>query len=208
MVSLFCSGSLVRTDLTAKQLSLEPPELAAAEHELDQLITELSRPTPGQAFMKSCFLKTAAILSRAWCRSDPRWQETTFPPMVRQTLAVIERAIDTGEPFSVTATAEEAGLSPDRLTAVFRQSLGYPPQEFYQRRRVHRACQLLADTRRSITDVAMTLGYADAPHFSRLFKEHRGMTPREYRKTFVTSAALRGTSPAIPGVWSPSRGAD
>ena len=185
MVPLFCSGSLVRTEIIATEMRLDPAELSAAAHELDQLIAELSRPSPGQAYMKSCFLKTLAILSRAWCRSDPRWRETTSPPVVRQTLAAVERAINTGEPFSVAATAEEVDLSPDRLTAVFRQSLGYPPLEYYQRRRVQHACQLLADSKRSITDVAMELGYSDAPHFSRLFKEQRGMTPREYRKTFV-----------------------
>lgn len=185
MVPLFCSGSLVRTDVAATELQLEDAELAAVEHELHQLIAELNRSSPGQAYMKSCFLKSLAILSRAWCRSDPRWRESAVPPVARLVLTEVERSLNTGDPFRVAATADEAGLSPDRLTAVFRRSLGYPPLEYYQRRRVQRACQLLADTRRSITDVAMALGYADAPHFSRLFKEHRGMTPREYRKTFI-----------------------
>jgi AraC-like DNA-binding protein len=198
MVPLFCSGALVRTNVAATELQLDEPELLAAEHELRQLIAELSRPSPGQAYMKSCFLKTLAILSRAWCRSDPRWRESTVAPVVRLILTAVERAINTGEPFSVAATADEAGLSPDRLTAVFRQSLGYPPLEYYQRRRVQRACQLLVDAGRSITDVAMELGYADAPHFSRVFKEHRGLTPRAYRKTYVTPTPTSATPGGSP----------
>lgn len=185
MVPLFCSGSLMRTEVTATEFKLDSAELRGAEHELTQLIDELARPTPGQAYMKSCFLKSLAILSRAWCRADSQWRHSTFPSVVRRTLAAVERAISAGDPFSVAAAAEAAALSPDRLTAIFRQFLGYPPLEYYQRRRVQRACQLLADGRRSITDVAMELGYADAPHFSRLFKEQRGLTPREYRRTFV-----------------------
>jgi AraC-like DNA-binding protein len=188
MVPLFCSGSLMRTEVAAAELTLGAKELRSTGHELTQLIDELALPSPGQAYMKSCFLKTLAILSRAWCRGDSRWRELTFPPIVRQTLAAVERSISSGEVFSVAAAADDAGLSGDRLTALFRQSLGYPPLAYYQRRRVQRACQLLADAGRSITDVAMELGYSDAPHFSRLFKEHRGLSPREYRKTFVGDA--------------------
>ncbi len=187
LVPLFCSGSLVRMpDSGVKEFSLTDDERIAAVHDLSQIETELTQPQPGQAFLRSCFLKTLVVLARAWCRSDPAWKVTIFPAAVRRTLAAVERSIAAGEPYSVADTAESLDLTPDRLTALFRESLGYPPLEYFQRRRVQRACQLLADVRQSITDVAMTLGYSDAPHFSRLFKEHRGMTPREYRKTFVT----------------------
>ena len=63
--------------------------------------------------------------------------------------------------------------------------------DYFQQRRVHLACQLLLDGRSSVTDVASELGYADTPHFCRMFKRYRGVTPREYRRVYLSDA--RGT---------------
>ncbi len=188
IVPLFCSGSLVRTTADVTELLLDDEAYIAVVGELDQLLAELARATPGQAFLKSCFLKVLTLLARRWCSVYPQWPSTLAPPPVRRALSAVEQAIDTGEPFSVSAAAAKAGLSPDRYAMVFKQSLGYSPLEYYQRRRVQRACQLLIDASRSMTDIAMSLGFADAPHFCRMFKTYRGMTPRAYRKTYIKSA--------------------
>jgi AraC-like DNA-binding protein len=45
---------------------------------------------------------------------------------------------------------------------------------------------MLLNPEHNISEVAYRLGYADAPHLSRIFKRFRGMSPREYRKTYVT----------------------
>ena len=186
-VPLFCSESLVQLgNPEARELLLTKDELTIVDRELAELSTELAGQRPSQPFMKSCFLKMAIVLSRVWCRSDPRWRDKLVAPVVRQTLADIERAIDTGDPFIVASAARSSGLSTDRLTVVFRKALGYSPMEFYQRRRVQRACQLLANPRLSITDIAMTLGYADTSHFSRTFKKQRRISPRAYRDTYGT----------------------
>jgi AraC-like DNA-binding protein len=192
LAPLFCSGALVQTPaLGPRVFRLNDVERDAVERELAQLHAELSAARPGQAFMKSCFLKAAALISRAWCRSDPSWRETTFSPDVWRTLRAVERAIASGEPFALHAVAEARKLSVDRLSALFRDAVGFAPVEYFQRRRVQRACQLLADPRLSITEVAVSLGYADAPHFCRLFKHHRGLTPRAYRQTY-------GVNPETP----------
>ena len=185
IVPLFCSGSLVRMKVDVQEMSLEDGAFAAVTQELDQLIAELARPKPGLAYLKSCFLKVLTLLARQWCRAFPGWRSTTASPVVRRALVAVERAIDEGEPFSVAAAADEARLSADRYAAVFRESVGYPPMEYYQRRRVQRACHLLIDANRSMTDIAMSLGFTDSPHFSRMFKAYRGLTPRAYRKTYI-----------------------
>ena len=43
---------------------------------------------------------------------------------------------------------------------------------------------LLLDDRRSITQIAHEMGFADGAHFSRSFREEKGQSPRDYRKTF------------------------
>ena len=40
----------------------------------------------------------------------------------------------------------------------------------------------LIDTDLSIKDIASEVGYSNSYYFIKIFKEHRGMTPGEYRK--------------------------
>jgi AraC-like DNA-binding protein len=52
------------------------------------------------------------------------------------------------------------------------------------RRRLEETARQLADPRwrgRSICEIAFSWGFNSAPHFSRSFREHFGMSPREYR---------------------------
>ena len=51
---------------------------------------------------------------------------------------------------------------------------------------MNRASRLLADSRqadRTITDIAFSVGFKDASHFTRAFKNTHGCCPREYRRT-------------------------
>ena len=57
--------------------------------------------------------------------------------------------------------------------------------EYIQRRRLDEAARSLADplrSRVSIAEVAATHGFKSQAHFSRLFRERHGMTPREFRR--------------------------
>lgn len=44
-----------------------------------------------------------------------------------------------------------------------------------------RAERLLRDPRRSVTDVAATVGFARVSHFIRVFRSHVGRTPKQYQ---------------------------
>lgn len=46
----------------------------------------------------------------------------------------------------------------------------------------HGACQMLVDPSTKVTDVAHTLGYGDASHFSRAFRRIAGVSPTQYRQ--------------------------
>ena len=48
--------------------------------------------------------------------------------------------------------------------------------------RINRAKLLLAETDRSITDIAMECVYTDFTYFSKQFKKHTNMSPSKFRK--------------------------
>ena len=67
------------------------------------------------------------------------------------------------------------------LFAAFRADGGV--QSYVRRLRLERARAALADLERGepIGTIALRLGFCDAPHLTRLFRERYGMSPREYR---------------------------
>ena len=48
--------------------------------------------------------------------------------------------------------------------------------------RLFRARQLLKQTSRSIIEIAVACGFVSTPHFSKCYREHFGIPPREERR--------------------------
>jgi AraC-like DNA-binding protein len=51
-----------------------------------------------------------------------------------------------------------------------------------QRYRVHQAKRLLLDEKKSITEIAMLVGFSDSGYFSRVFHRETGMSPDAFRR--------------------------
>jgi len=114
------------------------------------------------------------------------------PPSPRVGQAV-ELVLQSGKRVSLGQLSALVGVSRFHLLREFARQLGAPPVRFQTLRRLERAAQLLRAGHRPI-DVAHHLGYADQAHFSRLFKQHRGMPPGAYARAARASAPVCGES--------------
>ena len=76
----------------------------------------------------------------------------------------------------------ETKLSPNTILARFRKLTGLPPQAFLVKCRVHKAKELLALRTKSVTEIAVELGFASSQHFATRFRLETGMTPRQWRE--------------------------
>lgn len=83
--------------------------------------------------------------------------------------------------WTLTELARETGLSATHLAGLFKAEVGMPPRQYLLRLRVQRAKQYLAESRPSITEIAIELGFSSSQHFAAVFKELAGVTPRDYR---------------------------
>ena len=61
--------------------------------------------------------------------------------------------------------------------------IGTPPIQYLKLYRVQRAAELLASTDRKIQDIAGACGFQDMSYFTKTFRELKGVTPGEYRRT-------------------------
>ncbi len=87
------------------------------------------------------------------------------------------------ENSDIAGIAEMLGTSPRTLQRRLTEE-GTSYSEIVQRVRYHTAALMLRDSNLRVIDVAVTLGYEDASHFSRFFRRVAGVTPRHFRSRY------------------------
>jgi AraC-like DNA-binding protein len=79
--------------------------------------------------------------------------------------------------------AAQAGMSRFHFLRVFRERFGHPPMKYVQKLRMQIAQALLREcSTLRIGEVAARLGFDDQLHFSRVFRQWSGVSPRAFRK--------------------------
>ncbi len=111
-------------------------------------------------------------------------------PPVRGSLAVWQQRLvasyieeHLAEPIPLDALAKLVHLSSYYFCRAFKQSFGIPPHRYHISRRIERAKALLAEPARSVTEIALELGFSETSSFSAAFRHMTGITPTEYRRT-------------------------
>jgi AraC family transcriptional regulator len=87
-----------------------------------------------------------------------------------------------GEPLTLEALTEQAGLSPSHFSRLFKATIGKSPMQFVTSYRVDQARKQLADPARPLSEIALDCGFSDQAHFSRVFRRSEGVTPSAYRQ--------------------------
>jgi AraC-like DNA-binding protein len=85
------------------------------------------------------------------------------------------------EPISRTQIARSMQLSDGGFSRFFKTRTGKTLPEYLNELRVGRACRLLTEQEKSITEIALSCGYGNLSNFNRQFKRLKGLTPRDYR---------------------------
>lgn len=104
---------------------------------------------------------------------------------VRHVVETVEQ--DLRRPWDLAAMADVAGLSPSRISHLFRSQLGLSPLGFLEQRRMLLAAQLLDLTTRPVGAIAAEVGYPDPLYFSNRFRRAFGVSPRGYRHRPVSA---------------------
>jgi AraC-like DNA-binding protein len=73
-------------------------------------------------------------------------------------------------------------LSPTHVERLSYQEFGCGAVHLFHRLKIDRARTLLHTTDLSVYEISKHLGYEDQSYFSRLFKKHMGISPRDYKK--------------------------
>ena len=94
-----------------------------------------------------------------------------------------------GEKLTLEEIAQAGCVSPRECGRCFQETLGTSPFQYLMDFRLRRACQLLAHTGLSVTEIAVSCGFGTSSYFSRVFRERFDQTPRSYRSGRDASGA-------------------
>ncbi|NMG19244.1 response regulator transcription factor [Brasilonema bromeliae] len=108
--------------------------------------------------------------------------ESIFPsvPQLKEVFDYIEANYDQG--ITLCDVAEAVGYSSAYLTNRVGKITGETVNNWIVKRRMSAARSLLQDTNQTIEQIALALGYQNACHFSRQFRQHHGIPPQTWRK--------------------------
>ncbi len=84
---------------------------------------------------------------------------------------------------SVTYCAGELNLSTNYFGDLIKKETGKSAHEYIMLRLIDVAKEKVFDASKSVSEIAYELGFKYPQHFSRVFKQHVGVTPLEYRSS-------------------------
>lgn len=85
------------------------------------------------------------------------------------------------EPLQIEKLAAGRGISSRFVRRYFTEEIGMPCSAYIQTLRLNKAKELLWETDKSITGIALEVGYGTPQYFCRIFREEIGMSPSAYR---------------------------
>lgn len=99
-------------------------------------------------------------------------------PAVERAARLIRRQPELND---IDAIARAAGLSPSRLSRLFKAQTGASLTSYRQRCRLDRFVELYGrGRRRNLTEAALAAGFGSYPQFHRVFRQFYGFSPRQY----------------------------
>ena len=85
---------------------------------------------------------------------------------------------------SLETIADKVRVTPAYLSYLFHKETGQHFSELVKNEKITQAKRLLRDTKMNISEVASSMQYDRVQNFSKFFKKHTGLTPKEYRKLY------------------------
>jgi AraC-like DNA-binding protein len=85
---------------------------------------------------------------------------------------------------SVSYFSEKLNLSSNYFGDLVKKDTGKSAHEFIQLKLIDVAKERIFDSKKSVSEIAYELGFKYPQHFSRVFKQYTGMTPKEYKNSY------------------------
>ena len=86
------------------------------------------------------------------------------------------------EEITLKSIANDIHINPSYLSTLFKKETGQTFSQYLLMLRLEESKQLLLETNLDITEIAYKTGFNSQSYFIKVFRDHTGQTPKEYRK--------------------------
>ena len=148
------------------------------------MMEEYHSPIEGSTAMCNAILTQLIIfLSRA-CEALP---QNIDQPDYRLAKALIYLETHYAESVELQQLAQMVGFSTRHFSRLFQELYHKPPMHYLLQIRLEHARQLLAETDKSVAEIANLCGFSDSNYFSKIFKLQTLVSPMQWRKGNTSS---------------------
>ncbi|MFD2705692.1 MULTISPECIES: response regulator transcription factor [Salibacterium] len=81
--------------------------------------------------------------------------------------------------------AAHAGISASYFSQLFKTTMGENLTDYVTRKRLEKAVELLKKQTYSLKEISYMVGYRDPNYFSRVFKKHYSLSPKQYQNSIL-----------------------
>lgn len=146
-------------------------------HLLNSMLYEFENKTPGSYILLHCRLIEIIIHTM---RNATHLTISQSDPLCN---LIIEYAEEHFSHKNILGTlSNTTHYSTSYLSRYFKELTGESFSCYIKRTRIEHALRLLDNTDKKITEIAGLCGYSDMKFFNEIFKNHTGMTPRQFRQ--------------------------
>ncbi len=157
-------------------LNLSKIQIFEVQALIEFMSQEINQKTIGyQAQATSYFTQLLVLLMRAY-------EEKQIHMLSPEALIINYVEKNFRNYITVKELSEKSGLSESSLLRAFKKVTGEPPLVYQTKLRMEAAIDDLAHTKKSITQIALDVGFNDSNYFARAFKKMHNMSPHEFRK--------------------------
>ncbi|MCZ7647146.1 MAG: AraC family transcriptional regulator [Planctomycetota bacterium] len=162
---------------TPLQKRLAAEAAARLERLFEEVAESRGRPDAFNAGLAFAALAAWGLFSDA----DEAGPGTDVHPAVERAARLLRE--EPGGELNLAGLARRAGLSPARLSRLFKQQTGVSLTQYRNRFRLERFLELYGEgQRRSMLQAALEAGFGSYPQFHRVFRARMGVGPRGYRR--------------------------
>jgi len=149
---------------------------------MERLREELMREDASQLFVSAIAQAIAIHLARNYAEiQESRTPSPSLPGYkLKQVTDWIAEHLT--EDLNLDQLSAQVGLSKFHFHRLFKRAVGVSPSRYHIDLRMNEARRLLRETKNSVVDVALDVGYTNPSHFAKLFRRETGLTPSDYRR--------------------------
>jgi AraC-like DNA-binding protein len=89
------------------------------------------------------------------------------------------------EPLTIAEICQHFSLSRSSLQILFKNAVNQSPKKFISDMKLEKSCQMLRESKYTISEISLKMGYSSIHYFSNAFNQKYHMSPSEYAEEFI-----------------------